>query len=471
MRAFKLSMLTVIAICVFVIPISIITFADNPPTTTQITTSYGSTWTIENFDESFGTYDNHESRLSTQIREGDKLVNQKNVLELGINGDTSGLENMIANITATLASGQKPAIGITTAFVTSVLNTLNENGRFSVYLDFINKWSEIDQNNEDIANAMNDRDAFYDLFSEWWIYKKGPNNPVPPKDNTRSLADYQTGIPPIGVRCGGACNVWWYNGSDYILSGDYEGTSSIGPPRDPHTGVVGISALLSEMAALAIAHKTTCDGCYEGYWTCNESQNKEHQVLYCGKPIEYWMYDSLSGKSVWSSVGICGASYRNCDDPTKKIAHRYMGVSAYGLDSQGNYGIYQTGYKAASSTAHGQGTTTAPSVSIHGVNGVGVSENRIDQTPNCTKCVDSSRFCPNASTKHSRVPATTKPKTESNPIPESNPDPPSTNPSSEPEIDPLSDWTYCVKCSELYLPVYNTYDGSCSQGGYHKDSY
>lgn len=71
-----------------------------------------------------------------------------------------------------------------------------------------------------------------------------------------------------------------------------------------------------------------------------------------------------------------------------------------GTDSWGNWGYYVSSYKGATVTAHGNGTTTKPSVSVNGPNGVGVSSNRIDKTPNCSTCMDSSNYCPNASTSH-----------------------------------------------------------------------
>jgi len=144
----------------------------------------------------------------------------------------------------------------------------------------------------------------------------------------------------------------------------------------------------------------TCGDCSVEYWSCNDKEEKAHELLYCGKPIEYYMYDSLSGNWGYYSVGTCGDTYRRCDSPAKKISHRYQAVMLGGTDSYGNWGYYVSSYQGATATAHGNGTTTKPSVSINGPNGVGVSSHRIDKTPNCSVCMDGSSYCPNASSSH-----------------------------------------------------------------------
>lgn len=450
MLSLKHYLLTLISICMIALIVGIITIADDTPSPIIIETSYGQTITITDEAKAHREWNTHETNLeNTKSRMGGK-VSEKDAIDHAINGDEDGIRSLIVNIGSTILSGKKPKIGISTVFADELIKKMNDVPTYDLELDLIDKWSDIDKLNGEIADAFSDRNAFHSALAEF----EGFERPYQVKD---SLSDMQQDIPPMGAECSGNCGDWYF---DIRYWGYYAMFLPHGIPSD-----------ISLITINARSHERWCKGCDDKYHWCNEKQRKDHQLQYCGKPIEYWMYDSLSGKSVWSSVGICGASYRNCDDPTKKITHRYMGVSAYGLDSQGNYGSYQTGYKAAIATTHGQGTTAAPSVSIHGVNGVGVSENRIDQTPNCTKCVDGSRFCPNASTKHSRVPQTPNTEPESNPTPQSNPDPQSPNPSPNTEPDPFSNWTYCVKCTELYLPVYNTYDGSCSQGGYHKDSY
>lgn len=45
-----------------------------------------------------------------------------------------------------------------------------------------------------------------------------------------------------------------------------------------------------------------------------------------------------------------------------------------------------------------------------------------------------------------------------------------TSPSSSTSPSESSTWLYCVKCEELYMPIYNS-EGSCLEGGLHKDSY
>ncbi len=374
------------------------TFADDPPPTPPITTSYGSTWTIETFDQSVNALNKSETRINARVTDGIELRNQANsdAYKMGMKGDKAGLETLIANITATLAAGKKPAIGITVAFVTGVLNNLKLGGKFGVYLDWLNKWGKIEANNQEITNAVSDHDMFYELFEKWWVHKEGPNNPVPGKDNTRSVSSMQTPIPALGVRCAGACNAWWYNDSWYFESMLSGGAGSI---TDPITGVTGTRVSTSELSDLATSHQTGCDGCGDGYWTCREEQVKEHQVLYCGKSITWYTYDRLSGKWGKYSLGICGASYRGCDDPQKTAVHHYRPVMQGGQDSWGNWGYYITSYRGDPLTAHGSGSKSA-TASINGPGGSGIPPGRMDDSSNCDKCMDSSRFCPDASTRH-----------------------------------------------------------------------
>ncbi len=105
MRALKLSTIAVIAILAIVIPLGLITFADDPPPTTQITASYGSTFTIDSLDAAENQWDIHEGRIDTERIDGIELKNQADVLYMGGTGNKSGLEDLVVNIAATLAAG------------------------------------------------------------------------------------------------------------------------------------------------------------------------------------------------------------------------------------------------------------------------------------------------------------------------------------------------------------------------------
>ncbi len=171
------------------------------------------------------------------------------------------------------------------------------------------------------------------------------------------------------------------------------------PITDPKTGVVGTRVSTSELSSLATSHRTSCSGCSEFYWSCKDSDVREHQQLYCGKNITWYTYDSLSGKWGTFSLGLCGAAYRRCDDPQKTAVHHYKPVMQSGQDSWGNSGYYISSYRADPPTAHGSGTTSA-SASINGPGGSGIPAGRMDNSSNCDSCMDGSRFCPEASTKH-----------------------------------------------------------------------
>lgn len=396
MRALKLSIL--FAICAIIIPLGIRTFADDPPRTppptTKITASYGSTHTVASFADAERKFSDHEGRLATERTDKLELNIELGIIHKGIGGDRSGLNDAAAGIGITVIAGGKLELAAVVALANKILNLLDEGKDFDIHLTFINKWAEIESNDQDIANAFSDRDLFYELYEDWWIYENGPNNPVPPKHNEDSLSSMQTRIPPIGVRCGGACNDWWYNGSNWFLDGDTY------PATDPVTGRVGVSASLSEMSTLAEAHKKTCEGCNVAYWTCRDSEERKHKVLYCHKKIEKYTYDQLGGNWGWFSLGICGESYRRCDDPKKKQVHRYNYVSGYNSEEYGGY--YIASYRSQSPSNHGSGSgiTTPPAVSIYGRNGVGFSSNAFDVSPRCDTCVDNSSNCPDSDTNH-----------------------------------------------------------------------
>lgn len=118
--------------------------------------------------------------------------------------------------------------------------------------------------------------------------------------------------------------------------------------------------------------------------------------MYCGKTI---YYNNPTGNG-FIDLGICGHEYRRCDDPEKKSVHIYGGTVLYDLDSFGKYGAYVSGLHTSSFTGHDEGTTSPPSVSVNGPNGVGLDKDDYDKSPNCDKCLDSSQYCPDASTKH-----------------------------------------------------------------------
>ncbi len=194
------------------------------------------------------------------------------------------------------------------------------------------------------------------MYEQWWRHEKGPDNPVEKKVNSDSLSEMQTTVPALAVRCGGACNAWWYNDSWWYQEVWYAGKSPSTPVTDPITGVVGTRVSTSELSGSATSHKTYCNGgCYHEYWSCKDADVRKHEVLYCGKSITYYKHDSLSGNWGWYSLGICGASYRRCDDPKKQGVHRYLRITQYNQDSWGNWGVYTQSYRADTPTAHGTG--------------------------------------------------------------------------------------------------------------------
>ncbi len=391
MLRFKRYLFALIAICVIMLPIGIFTIADDTPGPITIKTSYGRTFTITNRDRASDEWTIHENYLDDANDSMSDLIYEKDVIKKGVDSNRSGLRALrdsSSSVVIPIIGGKRPDLAALAVVAKKILDLLDKGKDFEIYLDFVDKWADIEAKNQDIANKYSDRDKFHTALTAFEGFER-------PKQETGELSSMQQSIPPIGVRCGGACNAWWYNGSNWFLDGDTY------PAIDSVTGVIGTSASLKDMRALAMGHQKNCNGCSDNYWSCNMIQDKRHEVLYCGKSIEYYMYDSLSGNWGYISVGTCGDSYRGCDDPTKKISHRYSAVMQGGTDSYGNWGYYVSSYNGLSATAHGNGSSTALSVSINGPNGVGVSENRIDKTPNCSVCMDGSDFCPNASSSHS----------------------------------------------------------------------
>ena len=151
-------------------------------------------------------------------------------------------------------------------------------------------------------------------------------------------------------------------------------------------------------------HHEKCGGCNKGYYECNKKDREKHQVRYCGQQVSFYKPDTP--KSFWSyrarhKLGICGAVYRNCDNPKNKQVHRYVAIIAKNSDGYNSYkGFYLQKYEGRSPTKCGDGTTTKPAVSIYGSNGVGLPESVMDKSSSCDSCICGSRTCPDARANH-----------------------------------------------------------------------
>ncbi len=344
MRALKISML--FAICAaIVIPLGFFTFAADPPSPTQITASYGSTHTITSLDSAERKYSDHESRLDTELRDALALTNQRRVIHQGLSGDTSGLRSLAVSLGTGLLAGKTPYIGLTAAFVNSILAHASTSGSFGLDYDLfvleIDKQAEILENNGHIFNAYSDRDKFYEAYEAWWIHTNGPDNPVPPKRNIGSLKSFQTYVPPRYLQCKAKCETVWVD--DRWGLTDLWGYNDYWSPKLPFHDLEVVP--LSEMTSKATGdHLDTCAGCSDEYWSCKDKQVKDHEVLHCHKPIEYYGYDRLSGRWGWFTIKLCGETYRKCDDPKKKGVHRYNMKRESGTDRYGRQGYYIKSY-------------------------------------------------------------------------------------------------------------------------------
>lgn len=153
--------------------------------------------------------------------------------------------------------------------------------------------------------------------------------------------------------------------------------------------------------------KVTCGGCGEDYYSCDKKAYERHRVRYCRRSIIYVKYDpSTISWTNWNPyqeqvIGICGAEYRNCDNPKKKGHHYYISVvkkNPYTGEK------YIAGWKSDTQSFHGLGEPDPPAVSINGPNGVGLSDSDFDDaSPKCGSCLDGSKHCPDAGTKHPKT--------------------------------------------------------------------
>ena len=392
MLTLKHRLSTILAISIVGLLIGIMISADNTPGPFTVETSDGTIFTINDRDRAHQEWNTHENYLRDDRMNMSDLIYEKDILQKGVSGDRSGLDDAIQGVGITVIAGKRPDLAALAALARKVLDMINEGKRFDIYLDFISKWAEIESKNQDIANSFSDRDKFWSVLAEFEGFERK-------KQNEGDLSSMQTSIPPIGVRCGGACNDWWYNDSWWYENVLLAGKDYMSPVTDPFTGVVGTRASTSELSSLATSHKDICDGCSDEYWICKTLDVWKHEPLYCGKSITWYTYDSLSGKWGRYSLGICGASYRRCDDPKKTAVHHYRPIMQGGQDSWGNWGYYISSYRGDTPDAHGKGSKSA-TASINGPNGSGISPDRMDKSPNCDSCMDGSRFCPDASTGH-----------------------------------------------------------------------
>ena len=164
----------------------------------------------------------------------------------------------------------------------------------------------------------------------------------------------------------------------------------------------------------ADTHLTTdpCKGCGESWYTCDKKAQDRHRVRYCGRGVFFLKWDPSTvswtnlGGFTTIYLGKCGQSYRKCDDKKPEAVHWYGSIVAKNSYTGGKY---LKGWRAGITAHHKSfcgsiNSTTPPAVSIHGPNGVGVSDSAVgDASPGCTSCLDGSKHCPDAGTKHPKT--------------------------------------------------------------------
>ena len=332
----------------------------------------------------------------------DRLKYEANVFQAAADGDESGLRALALPVAITAMLRKRPDVVAVTLLIEGILSEYIDNvKRYKYHLQLYDKYGEIVSQNDVLATAFAERDLFWNALAEF----EGTHRK---KQNATSLEDMQISIPPFGVFCTGGCGDWYYNFAYYIYilqnPDVLDVYSSNGNLIYLWTQQKGVRVATSELSSSALSDQATCDGCSDEYWSCKDKQVKDHEVLHCHKPIEYYGYDRLSGRWGWFTIKVCGETYRKCDDPNKGV-HRYLMKTDRGTDRYGNHGYYIKSYVPASASTHGKGKSDPPDVSIYGVNGVGFDYppgpyKQIDENPNCYECYDGSRYCPDADTNH-----------------------------------------------------------------------
>ena len=137
-------------------------------------------------------------------------------------------------------------------------------------------------------------------------------------------------------------------------------------------------------------------GCGRSWYTCKEGDGDAHQVKYCDNNISYWP----GGLSLPKHLGKCGEPYRDCPNSASWSGdHDYEPVYSYNNGEK-----YKSGYQAkrggalnTSLSAH-RGNMSSSSSSFRGPTKYSESiSDKIDESPNCSSCIDGSEHCPNAS--------------------------------------------------------------------------
>ena len=137
-------------------------------------------------------------------------------------------------------------------------------------------------------------------------------------------------------------------------------------------------------------------GCGRPWYTCQEGDGDAHAVKYCDNNISW----HPPGLSLPKRLGKCGAAYRDCyNSQSRNGVHNYEPVYSYngGNRYASSYQAKNSGYPNYTLSAH-RGNMSSSSASFHGPTKYSESINdKIDETPNCSDCIDGSDHCPNAS--------------------------------------------------------------------------
>lgn len=293
-------LLVLLAICVLAIPICVFTFAQESVT---VETSDGKKTIITDVGKAHDEWNTAENDLGGYRTDLATLVNQANGIQYSIDKNKSSLNSMAKGLGLTAILGKRPDVAAVMLLAAELLTDLENNVKnYKLKMKLIDKYAEIQKKNVQISNAYLDRDKFHAALATFEGYKRK-------KSNEGSLSSMQQYIPPLAAACaGGGCGDWYY---DWNHSEYYSG-QTLG-------GGYGTPVPLSSISSNTTKHLESCGGCSVEYWTCVTKDKQAHELLYCGKSIEYYMYDSLAGKYGWISVGMCGSTYRRCDSPKKRF--------------------------------------------------------------------------------------------------------------------------------------------------------
>lgn len=249
MLTLKHFLFILLSVCAIALPIGILTIADDTPSPIHIETSYGQQITITDTAQAHREWNSHENTLDNAKDRMTKRKEERDVIDKGISGDKSGLEDLLLPVVIAGTIGKRPDIAASLLLAKEVLKMLEGGKTYELHLMLIDKYAEIQSLNYEIDSLFSDRNKFHEALAHF----EGFTRPYQVKDSLDEMKEY---IPPLGAECGGNCGDWYYDYNHYEYYSGYR-----------RNGVKGTPTELAMITTYAALHKDYCNGCSDEYWT------------------------------------------------------------------------------------------------------------------------------------------------------------------------------------------------------------